>query len=136
MILHPLILVSGSRFYNGRELVETSLARTVEELLPDGFSIIIHGHCPTGVDAMADRWARRQLTGVQHVETFPADWKRFGKAAGPVRNENMVERAWVQQHAGAKVIVLACPLPDSKGTHNLIDLAKAAKLKDIRIINA
>lgn len=132
--LQPLILVSGSRFHNSRTLIETTVANAVEELLPDGFSILIHGACRTGADAIADRWARRQLTGIQHVETFPAQWERLGKAAGPVRNESMVQRAWVQQQAGARVIVLAFPLGQSLGTNGLIKMAKAAKLNDIRVI--
>lgn len=136
LIIHPLILVSGSRFHNGKDLIESTLARTVEELLEGGlFSILIHGKCKTGADMIADRWGRRQLTGIQDVQGMDANWTRYGRAAGPIRNENLVERAWVQQNAGGKVVVLAFPLGESTGTYNLIDTAKAAGLKDVRVIN-
>lgn len=54
---------------------------------PDTRFVIVHGHCPKGADAMADRY------GVEHrltVERHPAQWQAFGKSAGFKRNSHMV----------------------------------------------
>jgi hypothetical protein len=51
-------------------------------------------------------------------EIFPADWERYGKRAGPIRNAEMVK-------AGADV-VLAFPLPGGRGTQHTIRLAREA----------
>lgn len=50
-------------------------------------SKIVHGDCPTGVDAMADAWAKKMAID---VEARPADWSKHGKAAGPIRNEEIL----------------------------------------------
>jgi hypothetical protein len=49
---------------------------------------VVHGACPTGADRHADQWARRRKVD---VERYPADWKRYGKAAGFRRNQTMVD---------------------------------------------
>jgi hypothetical protein len=52
--------------------------------------IVVHGACPTGVDAIVDRWLRdRPILGVE-LERHPANWSRNGRAAGPIRNTEMV----------------------------------------------
>lgn len=48
---------------------------------------IIHGDC-RGADRLADRVAR--LLGLT-VRPFPADWEKYGKAAGPIRNREMLD---------------------------------------------
>lgn len=50
--------------------------------------VVVHGHCPDGVDHEFEREARTQ--GVR-TETHPADWHAHGKAAGPIRNQAMVD---------------------------------------------
>lgn len=40
-----------------------------------------------GADTIAERWAF--ANNVEHKK-YPADWKRFGKAAGPIRNQTML----------------------------------------------
>lgn len=55
---------------------------------------VVHGHCPTGADAMADEWVQRmerQGYAVQ-FERHPANWKEHGIiAAGFIRNAEMVD---------------------------------------------
>jgi len=43
----------------------------------------VHGGCPTGADAICDRWCRRR--GYEPV-IFAANWAKLGNAAGPIRN--------------------------------------------------
>ena len=73
--------------------------------------LVIHGDAK-GVDTVADRWAEGQ--GVQRVKV-PADWNGKGKAAGPIRNQLMLDilRPRIE-------LVLAFPTPDSKGTWDMV----------------
>jgi hypothetical protein len=43
-----------------------------------------------GADKAGRKWAR--MNGIQ-VESFPADWKQHGNAAGPIRNREMGDYA-------------------------------------------
>lgn len=78
---------TGSRHWTDEDEV-----RRVLELMcdPEGRSdvTIVHGACPTGLDAIVDRIAREM--GFQ-VEPHPADWDTHGKSAGPIRNQEMVD---------------------------------------------
>lgn len=49
---------------------------------------ILHGACSTGVDRVAQAWAERHMMGIKRR---PAKWNTFGKAAGPKRNQEMVD---------------------------------------------
>jgi hypothetical protein len=77
--------------------------------------VLVSGNCPTGADAIAERfWEANGMP----VERHPADWKTFGKAAGPKRNQEMVD-------LGADVC-LAFPMKGSRGTMHCMKAAKAA----------
>lgn len=78
---------------------------------------IIHGDCPTGADRVVDNWARRRDGDGVTVELMPADWRTLGKAAGPIRNEAMV-------NLGADMCI-GFIRGDSRGTR--ITLAMAAE---------
>lgn len=80
------VLVTGSRDWTDWALVGIALADACKRAEPDPV-IIVHGDCPTGGDAIAERWARQH--GVA-TEPHAADWREFGRAAGPIRNRLMV----------------------------------------------
>lgn len=70
-----------------------------------------------GVDAVV---RRMQITGVEN-RVYVADWKGFGREAGPKRNHDMLCEA-VQDNA--HTVVLAIPHPTShKGTMNCVEQA-------------
>ena len=77
-------------------------------------SVVIHGNC-RGADKMAGRAAKK--LGME-VMVFPADWKTFGKAAGPIRNTKMLDEG----HPDV-VIAFHPNISQSKGTKNMIDQA-------------
>lgn len=77
------VLVFGGRDYNDRDYVWRVLSYFHEE---DPFSVLIHGGA-TGADTIAGEWAR--ANGVREVKML-ADWKKHGKAAGPIRNTRML----------------------------------------------
>jgi NADPH:quinone reductase-like Zn-dependent oxidoreductase len=54
-----------------------------------GGAVLLHGGA-RGVDSAMAQWGHSH--GVT-VETFPADWKKHGPGAGPIRNGEMVKTA-------------------------------------------
>ena len=55
---------------------------------------IVHGGCPTGVDLAANYLKDLHWIGSGLKTTiFKADWKKFGKSAGPIRNREMAKYA-------------------------------------------
>jgi hypothetical protein len=114
------ILVTGSRDWADWNL----LNNTLNEYAECENIVIVHGDCPTGADVMAQKWADCQ--GVR-VERYPADWKRYKKSAGPIRNQQMVD-------LGADVC-LAFPLPQSRGTIHCMEAARKAGIP-VRVIKS
>ena len=76
--------------------------------------VFITGDC-RGADKLGEQFA---LENNYNVEKYPADWERFGKSAGPKRNETM-----------AKVADYIICFWDgkSKGSASMIEYAKRYK---------
>jgi hypothetical protein len=90
------LLVTGSRTWHdqtrlSRELsvIHDRLARTSKwRYIQEGLTLV-SGHCPQGADRLAENWAH-SLFGID-VETHPAEWQVHGRAAGIIRNHEMVD---------------------------------------------
>lgn len=91
----------------GRDLRPEETIKTIMEILPEEWAIV-SGCCPTGVDFLAEAEALR--TGREFVG-FPANWEKYGKSAGPRRNQEMVN------YCDA---VIAIPSENSSGTYDAI----------------
>lgn len=115
-----IILIGGCRYYDDYKTFCKYLDSYFSEIDNASNITILSGHC-SGADMLAERYAEEM--GYQ-VELFPADWRRFGKAAGPIRNKQMVEKA---------DIVIAFWDNKSKGTKSLIGYAEKLK-KPLRIV--
>lgn len=102
------VLVCGGRDFLGKKLLCETLDR-LNSTRP--FGTLIHGGA-VGVDALAGEWAR--VNNVT-VEVFPANWKKYGKSAGPIRNAQMLQE-------GKPDLVVA--FPGGKGTANMVKQAK------------
>lgn len=123
----PVIaIVTGSRHWTDREAIERAIF-----VLPDR-SLVVHGDCNrdllectgrrVGADMIADEMATAR--GLE-VRRFPADW-RLGKKAGPLRNRKIRDAALKHEEwSGWPVVCLAFPLPQSKGTLDMIALCEA-----------
>jgi hypothetical protein len=61
--------------------------------------VVIHGGA-RGADALADRWAK--ACG-QRVEVFRAEWGKYGKGAGPRRNQQMIDQGHPTQAYGFRL---------------------------------
>lgn len=84
---------------------------------PPGHTTIVHGAAP-GADSMA---ARIALDLHFQVEAHAANWEKHGRAAGPIRNKEMVEAG-----ADAVFAFVDKPLAESRGTANCVKQAREA----------
>ena len=108
------VLVCGSRDWVKFTAIRQRLAK-----LPAGTEIIEGGQ--RGADIMA-RDAANTL-GLDYVE-YGANWTRYSGGAGPIRNRKMLDLNYDIE------LVIAFPLPQSKGT---IDMIEEAKKRGIRV---
>lgn len=106
------VLVTGSRDWRDSWTVEGALY----EHMVQG-DILVHGACPTGADKFASAYWKLQ-GGV--VDAWPADWRAYGRAAGPMRNMAMIDTE--------PDLVLAFILNGSPGATGCLDLAIQAGL--------
>lgn len=106
------IIVTGSRDWDLPLVIQETLDYI---RLWQGDFLLVHGGCPTGADDMAENWASDR--GI-NTEIHRAAWARLGKAAGPLRNSEMV-------NLGANYCV-GFPHPDkpSYGTRDCMTKAK------------
>lgn len=107
------ILVCGGRDYRDQEAVYRALDAVHAKRV---VSCIIAG-AASGADHLAYNWAKDR--GVEVLE-FPADWKTYGKAAGPIRNQQMLDE-------GQPDGVVA--FPGGRGTNGMVDLAIKAGIR-------
>lgn len=125
----PRILVTGSRNWRDRSAIAAAISAWLES---QGTSIgaafpiptVVHGKQVTedratgelhGADYLAHQVATNWGYG---VEPHPAEWEKYGRKAGPIRNQLMVD-------LGADVC-LAFPLGRSPGTRDCMRRARAA----------
>jgi len=105
------ILVCGDRHWTDEKAIRRELGAMFTG------STVIHGAC-RGADAIAGKVARELGFA---VEEYPADWDKYGRAAGPIRNRQMIKE-------GNPDLVIAFhpDLSKSKGTADMCSAAKQA----------
>jgi len=104
------ILVCGGRDFNNQAIFNQAM----EHYIPKT-TLVIHG-AAKGADTLADNWAKEN--GLP-IEAYPANWDKYGKRAGYIRNVQMLNE-------GKPDMVIA--FPGGKGTEMMINLAHAAKV--------
>ena len=107
------IVVAGSRGFADYEMFEQALDEMLETV--DGEIELVSGHAE-GADQMAERYAAEYAIPIMVMKP---DWKKFGRAAGPVRNRQMLDYA-----AEGSPMVAAFWDGKSRGTKNTIDTAR------------
>lgn len=98
------VLVCGGRKYDDREHVSNTLSELYATAGP--FSVLIHGNA-RGADQLADDWAAGRVKTL----TFAPQWEARGKAAGPLRNQKMIDE-------GKPDLVVA--FPGNRGTEGMV----------------
>lgn len=112
------VIVCGGRDYNDRDHIWNTLT-VLDAERP--ISCVIHG-CATGADTEGMIWAQTMPGCFQ--APFKADWRRNGKAAGPIRNQRMLDE-------GKPDLVLA--FPGGRGTADMVEKAKKAGVEVMEI---
>lgn len=103
------VLVCGGRDYSDKMAVWY----TLDAFGPPEITSVISGMA-RGADTFAAEWARKFSFPLQE---FPANWKRDGRAAGPIRNQQMLDE-------GMPDAVIA--FPGGKGTADMVQRAEKA----------
>jgi hypothetical protein len=118
------ILITGSRKWVDQQIVHDAI---LTEIGPHAAAIVIHGGA-SGADSIAHEWAE-YFDGVT-TEIHLADWDTHGKAAGPIRNQEMVD-------AGADVCLAFLKLDaENRGTKDCISRAEKAGIPVQRYVSA
>jgi hypothetical protein len=111
------VLICGSRTFSNPGPIHNTLCRLIEKHGIDHV-VIIEGEAK-GADSLARTYA--EFMGIA-VEKFPADWNKYGKRAGFLRNKQMLEE-------GKPEMVLAFKdKPESRGTDMMINLARESDI--------
>jgi hypothetical protein len=107
------VIVAGSRGFNDYEFLKQRLDFLLSKT---PYPLIVSG-AARGADQLGERYAKER--GLPYQQ-FPAEWNKYGKMAGPLRNQQMVN------YADALV---AFWNGKSRGTKNVIELAQKHHLQ-------
>ena len=114
----PLVVVAGG----GRSLdwpLDRIGAALVQATASSPVALLLHGGA-RGADRLIEQ-ACRSLAWP--VEVIPAEWGRYGRAAGPLRNGLLLRRA-LEVAAPAQASVLVVAFPGAAGTASLVRQAR------------
>ena len=117
-----IVVVTGSRSFPSFAIVHKCLAKLQGKAKAAGEPLIVVHGAARGVDAFADTAAK--FLGCE-VRTYPADWQRFGKRAGPQRNREMLDKECPDLVIG---FLDTRSLPGVSGTLDCLRAAEERKL--------
>jgi len=109
------VLVCGGRDYSDAKAAYAVLDKLNSFRKIEG---VIQGSA-RGADLLGKMWA---LSRRVPCYAFPADWERYGKSAGPIRNQQMLDE-------GKPDLVIA--FPGGRGT---ADMVRRSKSRGVRVI--
>lgn len=120
------IVVAGCRNYTNYEEAKEFISNILIEF-PEDTDFIIFSGKSRGADKLGELYANEMN---YKIKFFPALWDKYGRAAGPKRNEEMAKQC---------DLVICFWDGESRGTKSMISLAKKynkpIKLKIISPIN-
>lgn len=111
------IIIAGSRDFTDYDVVRQHVGAyllTVDDY-KNNVEIISGG--AKGADVLGEKFARRNSL---KLKVFPADWGRWGKQAGYMRNAEMAQYAFENPH---KAVLFAFWDGHSNGTKHMISTA-------------
>lgn len=112
------VLVCGGRdFCDWRKLSGTL---TNLHMQRQAITEVVHGNA-IGADWLAKAWA---ISAGIPEKPFPAKWSEHGKAAGPIRNQQMLDE-------GKPNLVVA--FPGGAGTRDMVTRAKKAGIEIVEV---
>ena len=120
-----ILIVCGGRSFNDAAALWRKLDKIAAEFR---VGTVWHGGA-SGADSLGGSWAAARG---HKISVFPADWDRYGKKAGMVRNSLMVSVAM----ATAKKYdchVLCVAAPGDHGTRHMVNQCEAAGIRVDRL---
>ncbi len=106
------VIVAGGRDFNDYEYMRSKLNELIIENITFGVHVKIISGMANGADTLAVRYAdEMEFTKI----LFPANWKRFPRIAGFLRNEDMLS---IATH------LVAFWDGESHGTKHMIEIAR------------
>ena len=105
------IVIAGCRNYNNYYEAKDYIDFCIREIKKNNTIVILSGGCK-GADMLGERYA---IENGYEISKFVANWDKYGKAAGPIRNEQMA--------IDADYIIFFWDFK-SKGTKSMIEYAK------------
>jgi hypothetical protein len=112
-------IISGGRGHRNPDIVDEAVKAsgfTVSKVIEGGQRTWERRRIVGGVDYFAKCWGDARGIPVQTIE---ADWRKHGKAAGPIRNTKMLD--------GPEQLI-AIPDAESRGTWDMVRKAEAKGL--------
>lgn len=115
------VLVCGDRNWTDKLYINSVLRETWFELDEHGIPLVIIHGCAKGADSIAGEIGEKQ--GLKVIK-FPANWSTYGRAAGVIRNQQMLDE-------GKPDLVIAFndDIEKSKGTKDMVNRAKKSGIK-------
>jgi hypothetical protein len=80
-----IVVITGGRDFKDRQFVWDTMDAQAVIL---GIEQVVNGRAPTGVDQFVHEWCKER--GVPE-RPYPADWDTHEQAAGPIRNQEMID---------------------------------------------
>lgn len=115
------VIIAGSRGFSNYKLLKETCDKYLREKKKTHNVIVISGHA-RGADILGEKYASDEDLD---LEIYPADWKKYGKSAGFMRNEQM---------ANIADAVIAFWNGESHGTKHMIDIAEEKGL-NVKVVN-
>ncbi len=120
-----IVLVTGDRNWKRMDIIE----REFKKLPKD--TIIIHG-AARGADTLAgfvaDKLGMKVMESEKGVKGFPAKWNIYGRGAGPIRNQVMIDKILSYPGVPKKVLAFHNNIAESLGTKDMVTRARKAGL--------
>ena len=105
------VVIAGCRYYNNYDEAKQYIDFCLSDIRKANDIVIVSGGA-SGADTIGERYAEENEF---KVEKYPADWKNYGRSAGPKRNKQMAE---------VSDYVICFWDGNSKGTKTMINFAK------------
>lgn len=110
------LLICGGRHFNNYRAVEFYADYIINNFFTDKPIEIVSGGC-SGADSLGEFYANGNDIP---VKIFPANWTKYGRKAGPIRNKQMID--YIKDYRDKAV--LAFVSKNSIGTKYTVDMAK------------
>ena len=106
------VIIAGTRFFNDYSLLKETADRLLADNITAGYGIVIVSGGCAGADVLGERYAKENGYS---IDRYPAEWQKYGRKAGIMRNAVMADNADA---------LIAYWDGISRGTKNMIDEAR------------